>query len=162
MANTLRHGFTARHGLMAAVPPNRRDSLMALSRQVSFPTGTRIFDEGGPAEQFWIVHTGSVALEMRLPGRRPLVLERVGISDLLGWSWLLPPHRWHVGAQAETLVRAWEFDAQPVRDLCKRDRELGMAVLTYVAGVTADRLMAARTRLLDALGPYGASGRLSA
>ncbi|MFD0332109.1 hypothetical protein ACFQZC_37800 [Streptacidiphilus monticola] len=80
--------------------------------------------------------------------------------QLLGWSWLMPPYRWHLGAVAETNVRADEYDAATVRVLCEEDPLLGRAVALAVAAVVAERLTAARTRLLDLYGPGGSgSGR---
>ncbi|MEU1168776.1 regulator, partial [Streptomyces sp. NPDC005921] len=74
----------------------------------------------------------------------------------VGWSWLFGPRVWHMGAAATTPVRAWEFDAETVRSLCRQDPELGKAVGQWVGEVLAHRLRAARTRLLDLYAPYGA------
>ncbi|MEV7869941.1 cyclic nucleotide-binding domain-containing protein [Streptomyces sp. NPDC088124] len=133
-----------------------REQLMSLAREVSFATGERVFDEGGRADHFWIIHTGTVTLDLRVPGRRAAVIETLGPARLLGWSWLVPPHRWHLGAEASSPVRAYEFDAATVRELCARDPALDHELCTYVAGVIARRLRAARVRLLDLYAPYGA------
>lgn len=144
-----------RTGVFAALPEGHRDRLMELAREVQFATGTRIFEEGGKADRFWIIHTGGVALDIHVPGRRPAIVETLGGGALLGWSWICPPRQWHLGAEATTPVRAWEFDAQEVLRLCEQDPELDHALLTYVVGVIGRRLRAARTRLLDLYGPYG-------
>ncbi|WP_260867673.1 cyclic nucleotide-binding domain-containing protein [Streptomyces sp. SAJ15] len=144
-----------RTGLLAAVPEGPRARLMELSREVSFPAGTRIFEEGGKANRFWVIRSGSVSLDIHVPGRRAAVVETLGPGRLLGWSWVCPPHEWHLGAEATSQVRAWEFDAAEVLSLCQRDPELDHALLTYVVEVIGRRLRAARTRLLDLYGPYG-------
>ncbi|MGP3948976.1 cyclic nucleotide-binding domain-containing protein [Streptomyces sp. 7N604] len=151
--------MTTRSGVFGALPEDHRDQLMALAREVSFPMGARIFHEGGKADRFWIIHTGTVALDLHVPGRRAAVVETIGAGELLGWSWLIPPGRWHLGAEATSPVRALEFDAEAVRGLCQEAPVLDHALCTYVATVIANRLMAARTRLLDLYGPYG-SGQL--
>ncbi|MEV0321364.1 cyclic nucleotide-binding domain-containing protein [Streptomyces sp. NPDC050658] len=135
-----------------------RGSLMAVAREVSFPQGLRLFNEGGRADRFWIIRSGSVALDLRVPGRRPAVIETLGSGDLVGWSWLFAPHVWQLGADTETPVRAWEFDAETVRELCRADPAMGAAVARWIGKVLAHRLAAARTRLLDLYAPYG-SGR---
>lgn len=129
---------------------------MSLAREVSFATDERIFSEGGKADRFWIIHTGTVTLDVRVPGRRAAVIESLGAGDLLGWSWLVPPRHWHMGAQAASPVRTYEFEAAAVRELCGKDPELDHALLTYVVGVIADRLRSARVRLLDLYAPHGA------
>ncbi|MZF86010.1 cyclic nucleotide-binding domain-containing protein [Streptomyces sp. SID5643] len=129
---------------------------MSLAREVSFAIDERIFNEGAKADRFWIIHTGTVALDVHVPGRRAAVIETLGAGELLGWSWLVAPHHWHLGAQATSPVRAYEFDAAAVGELCGKDPELKQELLAYVAAVIAGRLRSARVRLLDLYAPYGA------
>lgn len=67
----------------------------------------------------------------------------------------LPPYAWHLGAEAQSPVRAAQFDATVVRALCEADPVLGRAVSRRVAEIVAHRLQGARTRLLDLYGPSG-------
>ncbi|CAL9340068.1 hypothetical protein SUDANB105_00251 [Streptomyces sp. enrichment culture] len=143
-----------------ALPTEHRGTLMSVARGVTIPQGARLFEEGGRADRFWIVRTGTVALDLHVPGRRPAVIETLGFGDLVGCSWLYPPHVWQLGAEAATPVRAWEFDAEAVRALCRTEPGMGEAVARWVGLVLAHRLYAARTRLLDLYAPYG-SGSLS-
>ncbi|WP_069885661.1 cyclic nucleotide-binding domain-containing protein [Streptomyces luteocolor] len=141
--------------MAGALPTACRDRLMRIAREVSFPAGTRMFGEGGHADRFWIVRTGSVVLDMHVPGRRSPVIETLGHGELVGWSWLFPPYVWKLGAMAKSPVRAYEFDARSVRLLCEEDAELAAAVSLWVGRVLSHRLQAARTRLLDLYAPYG-------
>lgn len=140
-------------GLPGALPPEGRERLMALARSVTLPGGARVFEEGGEADRFWIVRSGAVALDVHVPGRGRAVVETIGAGGLLGWSWLCPPHRWHLGAEALEPTLAWEFDAAAVRALCAERPALGLALVTVVAGTIGERLRATRTRLLDLYGP---------
>jgi CRP-like cAMP-binding protein len=126
-----------------------------LAREVSFPGGTRIFEEGGRADRFWIVRGGQVVLDLHVPGRRAAVVDTLSGGDLLGWSWLLPPYSWHLGAEAVRSVVAEEFDATVVRALCQADPLFGRALYRSVAEVVAHRLHNSRKRLLDLYGPQG-------
>ncbi|WP_320776064.1 cyclic nucleotide-binding domain-containing protein [Streptomyces sp. CRN 30] len=146
--------------LTAALPAGHRDRLMRLGRTVSVEAGTRLFEEGRRADRFWIVRTGTVTLDLRVPGRRAAVIDSLGHGELLGWSWHFPPYRWQLGAEAMSPVRAWEFDAAAVRALCAEDPEFGRAVAGWVGNVVAHRLHAARVRLLDLYAPYGSGDRL--
>ncbi|MCQ4213095.1 Crp/Fnr family transcriptional regulator [Streptomyces longispororuber] len=138
-----------------ALPAVHRGQLMRVARQVSFPAGTRLFEEGGHADRFWIVRTGTVALDLRVPGRRAAVVEHLGFGELVGWSWLFEPYVWQLGAEAVTPLRAHECDAAVVRELCVQDQELGRELGLWVGKVLAHRLQAARVRLLDLYAPYG-------
>ncbi|MCH0539670.1 cyclic nucleotide-binding domain-containing protein [Streptomyces sp. MUM 203J] len=143
-------------GLFASLPPRGTAALLALSDDVSFAPGSRLFEEGRRADRFWVVRTGTVALDTHIPGRSPVVVETVGAGELVGWSWLVPPHVWRLGATAATAVHARQFGAAEVLELCARDPVVGEALARYVAGVVGRRLEATRTRLLDLYAPHGA------
>lgn len=145
--------------MVRSLSVEHRERLMRFAREVSVPQGTRLFEEGGHADRFWIIRTGRVDLDMHVPGRRSAVIESLGHNELVGWSWLFPPHAWQMGAEATTPVRAYEFDATAVRSMCQDDPALGHEVSQWVGEVLAHRLRSARTRLLDLYAPHG-SGSL--
>lgn len=144
--------------MLSALPAEHRGRLMRIARDAAFPAGARLFEEGGHADRFWIVRTGTVALDMHVPGRRSPVIETLGHGQLIGWSWMFSPYVWQLGAEAATPVRAHEFDAMAVRMMCRDDPEFGVSVGQWVGRVLAHRLHAARTRLLDLYGPHGGGG----
>ncbi|MGW0149226.1 Crp/Fnr family transcriptional regulator [Streptomyces sp. NPDC003333] len=141
-----------------ALPAEHRERLQTLGRPVSFPPGARLFEEGGHADRFWIIRVGTAVLDMHVPGRRPPVVETLGVGDLIGWSWLYEPYLWQLGAEARTPLMAQEFDALVVRRMCLDDPGFGRAVEHWVGRVLAHRLSAARTRLVDLYGPSAAQG----
>jgi len=146
--------------MLRALPAEHRQRLMHIAREVSFPQGVRLFEEGRRADRFWIIRTGTIQLDMHVPGRRAAVIETLGHNELVGWSWLFAPHSWHLGAETTSPVRAYEFDATAVRAMCQDDPALGHTVAQWVGDILAHRLRSARTRLLDLYAPYGSGSRL--
>ncbi|MFI7498549.1 cyclic nucleotide-binding domain-containing protein [Streptomyces sp. NPDC049687] len=142
--------------MLRSLSAEHRRRLMRVAREVSIPQGTRLFEEGGRADRFWIIRTGSIELDIHVPGRRAAVIENLGHNELVGWSWLFTPHVWHLGAEATTPVRAYEFDATAVRSMCQDDPAFGNDLTRWVGEVLAHRLRSSRTRLLDLYAPYGA------
>ncbi|MEV6731060.1 MULTISPECIES: cyclic nucleotide-binding domain-containing protein [unclassified Streptomyces] len=143
-----------------ALPTDRRSQLMELAHEVNFDEGTHLFREGGHADRFWIVRSGTVTLDVHVPGRRAAVIESLGAGQLVGCSWLFKPYSWRLGAEAMTPVRAYEFDAARVRMLMEADAAFGSALGHWVGEVLAHRLQAARVRLLDLYAPYGSGSFL--
>lgn len=133
--------------LLTALPPPQRGRLMALAREVSFPEDTRIFEAGTTADRFWVVRSGAVSLDQRVNEFQRVTVATLGAGDLVGWSWLFPPHEWDFGAEAFSQVRAYEFDATAVLRLCEEDPALGLALVRRVAEILAHRLEATRGRL---------------
>jgi CRP/FNR family transcriptional regulator, cyclic AMP receptor protein len=136
------------HPFLRGMPPGQLETLGTTASEVTFDPGQRIFEAGGYAGQFWLIQSGHIALDLRVPGEGTVIVETLGIGDLLGWSWLFPPFSWEFGAVALSPVRAFEFDAAAVRACCAADLTLGGEVTHRVACVMARRLTAARTRLL--------------
>ncbi|ANW21553.1 Crp/Fnr family transcriptional regulator [Streptomyces clavuligerus] len=132
-----------------ALSAEHRGRLLHSAREVSFEQGARLFEEGEIPAAFWIIRTGLVTLDIRIPGRRPRVIESLAHGELVGWSWMFPPSPCRTGAEAMTPVRALEFDAAEARRLCEADPWFGHAVSGWVGSVLAHRLQASRARLLD-------------
>ncbi|RBM24070.1 Crp/Fnr family transcriptional regulator [Streptomyces sp. PT12] len=146
--------MTAPRRLLRVLPAEYRDRLMEVASEVSFAQGERIFEEKGRADEFWIIRSGTVTLDLRLSGTRPTAVSSLDSGDLLGWSWLFPPYEWDFGAEALSPVRAYRFDGAEVQELCDRDPAFGYALLRVIVEVLAHRVRAARTRLLDLFAPH--------
>ena len=74
-------------------------SLIGCAVNVQFDAGTYIFHEGGPANHFYAIWAGSVAIETFEPPREPIIVQTIGAGEILGWSWLVPPYRWRFHAR---------------------------------------------------------------
>ncbi|MEU6312873.1 cyclic nucleotide-binding domain-containing protein [Streptomyces sp. NPDC047014] len=146
--------------IAAALSVGHRSRLMQSAREVNLPEGTRLFREGGHADRFWIIRSGTVTLDVHVPGRRAAVVENLATGQLVGCSWLFRPYVWRLGAEAMTPVRAYEFEAARVRALMDADPRFGTTVGQWVGQVLAHRLHATRIRLLDLYAPYGSGSYL--
>ncbi|MFD3553402.1 Crp/Fnr family transcriptional regulator [Streptomyces goshikiensis] len=144
--------------IAAVLSTEHRGRLMSHAREVNFPEGARVFDEGARAESFWIVRSGTMTLEVPMPSRRPTPIESLGPGELVGWSWLFPPYVWQLSAEAMTPVRAYQFDATTVRVLMDADPAFGSAIGHWVGRVLALRLQQTRTRLIDLYAPHAFAG----
>jgi CRP/FNR family transcriptional regulator, cyclic AMP receptor protein len=138
----------AAHPFLHGMSRDQLSVLAEAARDVSFPARHRLFEDGGTANRFWLIQSGHVSLDLHVPGEGPVVIETIGMSELLGWSWLFPPYKWAFGAVAVTEVEAFEFDAPVVRDCCAADHELGYELHRRTSRVLAQRLQATRIRLI--------------
>ena len=119
---------------------------------VVFAAGERLFREGDQADTFFLVRHGLVALDTDVPNRADVTVETVGPGEIVGWSWLLEPHRWHFTGRAVELVRAVQFDGVCLRKKCEEDPALGYELLSRFAQVLVNRLQATRLQLMDVYG----------
>ena len=119
---------------------------------VHFRDDELLFADGDQADVFYVLRHGSVALETFVPGRGAVPIETLEAGEVLGWSWLFAPYRWHFDARALSLVRATSFDAACLRGKCEADPRLGYELMSRFAQVVIDRLQSTRLRLLDVYG----------
>jgi CRP-like cAMP-binding protein len=122
---------------------------------VRFREGELLFRDGDEADSFLVLRHGSVALETFVPARGPVTIETLEAGEVLGWSWLFPPYRWHFDARATTLVRATSFDGACLRGKCEGDPKLGYDLMSRFAQILIERLQWTRLRLLDVYGYAG-------
>jgi len=120
-----------------------------LGRLVEFGSRDVIFRTGDPANTFYLVRSGVVALQVDAGGAFPRTIENIAEGSALGWSWLFEPYVWQFDAVAQTPVRGLAFDAVALRAKFQVDPACGYHVMARVAAVMADRLHATRRQLLN-------------
>lgn len=135
--------------VLGQLPTGALAQLAATARTVTFDRGERVFCEGEQAEGCWLLHGGRVALDVFIPGRGLVVVQTLGHGDFLGWSWLVPPYRWHFGATATEPTTATALDTAQLRAFAEKDPAFGYALATTLFAAMLQRLQATRARLLD-------------
>jgi CRP-like cAMP-binding protein len=117
-----------------------------------FEDGEYLMREGDPADTFFVIRHGRVAMEIFVPQRGGVTIETIDDGDLLGWSWLVPPFRQHLDARALGNVHTVAFDAACLRGKSDTDPVLGYELMRRFIPVIVERLRATRVRLLDVYG----------
>ena len=141
---------------MQALTPSHRATIAGCARNRVFERGEALLREGRPADEFFVLRDGSVAVETEVPGRGAVTLETLHGGEVLGWSWLLPPYRTDFTARALGTARVVAIDGACLRGKCDADPALGYDLLKVLAAVFTERLHDTRLRLLDL---YGAHAR---
>lgn len=129
--------------------PHDIEHIAECASPVKFRPGQFIFHEGDSAEAFFLIQQGKVTVETFVPGRGPITLQTVSPGDVIGWSWLFPPHKWHFDARALEKTQALSFNAKALSKILEDDHDLGYALMQRFAHVMMDRLQATRMQLLE-------------
>jgi CRP/FNR family transcriptional regulator, cyclic AMP receptor protein len=136
----------------AGLDPGYLEFIAGCGANRVFEAGEHLAREGDPADSFFVIRHGRVALEVAAPGRGELMIETLGEGAVVGWSWLFPPHRWSFDARAAERTRTIAFDGACLRGKCDQDKVLGYELMQRFAAVMLDRLQATRLQLLDVYG----------
>jgi CRP/FNR family cyclic AMP-dependent transcriptional regulator len=114
-----------------------------------------MFHFGERAGRFYLIVAGHVAVEIAAIEGPSLQLQDLGPGMVLGWSWLIPPHRWAFQARAKTPVEVIEFDGDAVLAHCEAEPAFGYALLKRFSALMSERLHRARQRMIEEWRPEG-------
>lgn len=146
--------IVAEHPFFAGFDPAYAQLIGGCAKNVRFGPGGYLLQQGSPADQFYLLRHGRVALELSGPGRGTVTFQTLGPGELVGVSWLVPPYRWTYDAKALELVRAIAIDAACLRGKSEADHHLGYEMMKHFMPVLIQRLQAARLQLLDIYGAH--------
>jgi CRP/FNR family transcriptional regulator, cyclic AMP receptor protein len=146
-SNALNEGIT-NHPLFRGMKPEHLGVLQDGAKTVQFKAGDVLFREGDPADQFYVIERGKIALEAHEPGDGTVLVQTLGPGDVLGWSWLFPPFSWHFQARAIEPTCATVLGGAHLLTTAERDHEFGYELMKRVAQVVIHRLQATRKQLV--------------
>jgi len=125
--------------------------LAELAEVVPCKSGAIILNEGQVSTHFFLIVTGSVALEL-VPPTGVVRMDTLGAGDEFGWSSVMG--RASVfQSRALTDVELIGFDAVKLRALCESDTDFGFKLMRRLLDVVTDRLHVTRVHLMDSYWP---------
>jgi CRP/FNR family cyclic AMP-dependent transcriptional regulator len=137
------------HPFLRGLPDNLLERLVSCARHITVTPGQFLGREREPANALYLIQSGRVSIELQRTVRESVTLQTLGEGDIVGWSWLVPPHHWQFDARVLDTVHLLTLDAACLRDKCEQDHELGYALVKRLVTVIAGRLAATRRRLLE-------------
>jgi len=149
----------SKHPFLAGLRPEHVSLIVGCATNRHLGAGEYAAREGDPANEFYLIREGQLALEVFSPqtgARRILTIHE---GEVVGWSWLVEPFVWKFDVRAVSPVRMIAIDGKCLREKCERDFELGYRLFQRVAHLIEDRLGATRMQLLDLYRQETAPGR---
>jgi CRP-like cAMP-binding protein len=137
-----------KHPFFKELSPHQYRLLADSAMRTQFRAGEVIFQQGDPANRFYLIQRGKVAVETWVRERGTITVETLYGGDVLGWSWLFSPYYWQFGARALEDTDAIFIYGTPLRDECESDHELGYELMKRVSAVMLERLQATRRQLV--------------
>ncbi|MCF6251378.1 MAG: cyclic nucleotide-binding domain-containing protein [Methylococcaceae bacterium] len=117
--------------------------------------GQTLFRQGEPADKFYIVRSGQISIQIPALLGPTLEIQTLGKDQVLGWSWLISPYQWSFQAKTEENTELLEFDGTTILARCEQDPQFGYVLLKRFAELMAERLDAARLKMMDEWNPAG-------
>jgi len=119
--------------------------LADIANEESYRAGVQIYKKGDPAKKLYLLEGGKIVLAMEtyMGTARPPVQVTVDIitkGDAMGWSAVIEPYVYTLGARCIDDSKAIAFDGDKLRELLNKDIKLGYAFMQATAKVIATRL----------------------
>jgi CRP-like cAMP-binding protein len=137
------------HPFFDDFPEHHLELVVGCASNVRYESGQIIFHEGEEANTFYLIRQGKVALQMFSERRGPLTVLTLGEGEILGWSWLFPPHRYKFSARTLEPTRAFAIDGLCLRGKAEQDHDLGYDLLKRWAPIVERALEATRLQLVN-------------
>ena len=136
------------HGLLKDLDPGFVEKLAGMGLEAHFQPDQIVFREGDQTGMFYLIVSGSIALEMTTSGRA-IRVQTLHEGDAMGWSALLQGKGKNFQARATSHVRALAFEAARVREAFELDPAFGYAMMKRMLLTVTDRLDATRVQLAE-------------
>ena len=120
---------------------------------VHFNARQTLFNQQDPADHFYIIKSGKIAIDTTSVDRGVVTIETLGEGKVLGWSWLFPPYEWQYSARALEETSAIAMDARCLRGKCEDDPALGYELMKRFSAIMLRRMQRARMQILDVYRP---------
>ena len=140
------------HAFFEGFPETLYSELRSCADKVVYEPDEFVYQQGNPAEEFFLILKGRVALNLYSGQREAITVQTVGSGDILGWSWLFPPYRRHFDARAITFVEVVSLQATCMREQAERNHHLGHELYKRLSRAVVADLQALRLQLMDVYG----------
>lgn len=147
--------YMEKQPFFAGLPSESLDFLAGCAGLRKLEAGEILAVYGHTARNFYLLRSGSVSIEVAAIEGPPLQFQVLEPGQMLGWSWLIPPYRWHFQARATEPSEVIEFDGRSVFEHCEADPAFGYALLKRFSGLMSERLESARETMKEEWSPPG-------
>jgi CRP-like cAMP-binding protein len=123
--------------------PDAASGVMVLGAPRAVTSGTELFHLGQRADHFFVITRGRVALTlpMQIAGREEGVLieERLE-GETIGWSALIPPHKFTLTAVAQVDGEVLVFGRDDLLQFLSQHPTAGYTIARNIAEIVGERL----------------------
>lgn len=129
--------------LLDGLHPRDVAAVLALGHTVALATGDKLFRLGEEADHLFTINRGRIALTMPMAVRdrdEDILIEERAAGQTVGWSALIPPHRFSLTAAALVETEVIALPSAALVEYFSGNPDVGYAVMRNIASVIGQRL----------------------
>ena len=140
-----------RFSLFAGLDPDMFKELAMVSEEVALSADEWLFEEGGDADALYLILSGTVELTINLDeaGKRKADLTTLVEGDVAGWSALVEPYVYTMGAKATSDTKVVKLDGEELREKMTANPEMGLLLMHHLAQALGQRLNNLRVQFIS-------------
>ena len=147
--------YLSAHEFFSDFSDDALEFLCECSSMREIKKGQILFLLGEDADKFYVILNGCISIQMPAIMGPTLEIQSVGKDQILGWSWLIAPYKWHFQTKAEEDTELLQFDGTALLARCEQEPKFGYELLKKFAELMSVRLTAARQKMMDEWNPAG-------
>ena len=139
------------HELLNGLSPAEVEQVMALGTRVTVPSGGTLFRLGDPADKIFLQVRGRLRLTLpiQIRGRdEDILIEEKCPGETVGWSALIPPHRFTLSARAPLETEVIAFQRDVLHQFFEKSPRIAYKISLNLAIVIGHRLQLLQTMWL--------------
>jgi CRP/FNR family transcriptional regulator, cyclic AMP receptor protein len=140
------------HPFFKGMSPQHLSAVAACGRRVQYKAGDFLCRETEEAQEFFVILSGSVSVEIFSFRRGPLTTATADEGEVLGWLWLDKPFHWHLDARARQVTRVVALKVKDLMARCEADHDLGYELMKRYANYLAVQFRVTKLQLVDMYG----------
>ena len=122
--------------------------VQALCSEEEHQRGDKLFSEGEPAREMWIVIDGKVDLKFDMPNAKPVTDETtfsthehvINESQVFGWSCFIPPYKMRLSAYCVSRkCVVIKIGSSALNALMEKNTDIGYKIMRYMVQVVGFR-----------------------
>jgi CRP-like cAMP-binding protein len=129
------------------------EEIARLSSEMTRAKNEWLFHENEEANRLYLVLEGAVALTLfvYLNGKQQHLAtsHSLGKNEIVGWSSIVTPHQYKLGARAVKDSQLLEINAFPLRQLLDDNPECGYHFLRQITEVISERFMLINIQIMS-------------
>ena len=132
------------HPFFRSMAPAHLGLVTESAKEAKFEANQIIFHEKAPADRFYLIESGRVALGWHTPEGKMVLVQTLGPGEVIGWSWLFPPFVWHFQARATEPTCTVVLDGGHLLVAAEENPQFGYELMRRIAQMVITRLQASR------------------
>ena len=136
------------YSLFADQSPEMLVKIANLAEEKKVAAGYQLFFEGEVAKDLFLIRDGAVILTMRM-GEKTEEMEPLGKGEVIGWSSIVKPHLYKMGAYTSQKTHLVAFHGENLRDLFDQNPNFGYFFMQKLAEVIGDRLISKCVQMMS-------------